>query len=210
MEDVLDVYHRPRNPEFPLVCADEVCKQLLREKQAPLPPKPGIAGREDYEYVRDGVASIFLAYAPLEGIRQTYVGPDGRRTARDYAECLRLIAEEWFPDARRIILVQDNLNTHKMGSLYKRFAPARARALAARFEVHYTPKHGSWLNMAECEISVLARQCLKRRIGDLDTLRAESGAWARRRNESNAKMDWRFDTHKARIKLQSLYPSIQV
>ena len=210
MEDVLDVYHTPRDPQLPLVCLDEVCKQLLGEKQAPLPPRPGIPGREDYEYVRDGVASIFMVYAPLEGIRHTHVGPDGRRTARDYAECLRLIAEEWFPDAARIVLVLDNLNTHKMGSLYERFPAPQAKALADRFEVHYTPKHGSWLNMAECEISVLARQCLRRRIPDLDSLRAETSAWAKRRNAAGAKMSWQFDSAAARIKLQSLYPSIEV
>lgn len=208
MEQVLDVYHRARDPESPLVCLDEVCKQLLREKEAALPPRPGIAGREDYEYIRDGVASLFMVYAPLEGIRHTYVGPDGRRTARDYAECLRLIAEEWFPGAPRITLVQDNLNTHKMGSLYERYPAARARELAARFELIYTPKHGSWLNMAECEISVLARQCLKRRIPDLDSLRNESVAWETRRNLAGATTCWRFDNDTARIKLHSLYPSI--
>jgi hypothetical protein len=210
MEQVLDVYHRARDPDSPLVCLDEVCKQLLREKQSPLRPRPGIAGREDYEYIRDGVASLFMVYAPLEGIRHTYVSPDGRRTARDYAECLRLIAEEWFPDAPRITLVQDNLNTHKMGSLYERYPAARARGLAARFELVYTPKHGSWLNMAECEISVLARQCLKGRIPDLESLRSETAAWESRRNQAGATTSWRFDSDTARIKLHSLYPSIEV
>lgn len=210
MEQVLDIYHRPRDPGRPLVCLDEVCKQLLGEKQEPLPPRPGIAGRQDYEYTRDGVASLFMVYAPLEGVRHTHVGPDGRRTARDYAECLRLIAEEWFPDAKRITLVQDNLNTHKMGSLYERYPASWARALASRFEFVYTPKHGSWLNMAECEISVLARQCLRTRIPNLEKLRSEAHAWERRRNSSGAVTKWRFTTERARTKLISLYPSIEV
>lgn len=210
MEQVLAIYHRAQDPGNPLVCLDEVCKQLLGEKREPLRPRPGIAGREGYEYTRDGVASLFMVYAPLEGVRHTYAGPGGRRTARDYAECLRPIAEEWFPDAGRITLAQDNLNTHKMGSLYERYPPSQARGLASRFELSYTPKHGSWLNMAECEISVLARQCLKRRIPDLDHLRAESGAWADRRNTAGATTHWRFNSGDARVKLQSLYPLIEV
>jgi hypothetical protein len=207
MEDVLDLYHRPRDRARPLVCLDELPVQFHGEVAAPLPVRSGDTAKEDYEYIRNGSGSAFLALSPLEGERLTYVSPEATRTAVDYAEFLRMISEEWFPEADRIVLVQDNLNTHTPASLYKAFPPEEARRLARRFEVHYTPKHGSWLNVAESEISVLSRQCLSRRIPDKDTLRAEVAAWEKRRNESAKETNWQFTSEDARIKLKKLYPS---
>jgi len=202
----LEVYTRPRDPKRPLICLDETSKQLTRETRTPLPGKPGRAVRFDYEYERAGVASLFMLFAPLEGWRQ--VGVRDRRTAIDYAHVLQNIADMQFPDADRITLVQDNLNTHRPASLYEAFPPAEARRIAERFEWHYTPKHGSWLNIAECELSVLARQCLDRRIPDQTSLKTEVAAWVKSRNTTAAKVSWQFTTQDARTKLAQLYPQI--
>ena len=207
MEDVLEVYHRPFNEKRPLVALDEASKQLIGEVVQPLPPEPGQPERFDYEYVRHGTANLFMISEPLLGWR--HVAVTERRTAKDYAEVLRWLAEEVHPDAKVIVLVQDNLNTHTLASLYEAFPPERARRLAERFEVHYTPKHGSWLNVAEIELSVLARQCLDRRIDSAGKLGREVGAWEEERNERGDEVRWRFTTADARIKLHRLYPSLQ-
>lgn len=207
MEDVLDVYTRPHDPARPLVCLDETSKQLTRETRAPLPMQPGREARHDYEYERAGVASLFMMFAPLEGWR--HVAVRDRRCAIDYANILRDLADIHFPQAEKITLVQDNLNTHSPASLYKAFAPGQARRLAQRFEWRYTPKHGSWLNMAEAELSVLARQCLDRRIPDQKALQTKIQAWGEQRNATSAKVRWRFSTDDARVKLASLYPQIE-
>ena len=206
MEDVLEVYHRPYDEKRPLVTLDEASKQLVGEVVQPLPPQPGQPERFDYEYVRNGTANLFMVSEPLLGWRAVQVTE--RRTAKDYAEVLRWLAEEVHPDAEVIVLVQDNLNTHTLASLYEAFPPEQARRLAERFEVHYTPKHGSWLNVAEIELSVLARQCLDRRIGTAEELRREVGAWEAERNERAVQVRWRFTTAEARIKLHRLYPSL--
>ncbi len=205
MEDVLEVYHRPHDPRRPLVCLDETSKQLIAETRQPLPMRPGRPAAHDYEYRRGGVANLFMLFAPLEGWRHVEVTE--RRTALDYARILKDLAEVHFPAAEKIVLVQDNLNTHAPASLYEAFAPAHARRLVERFEWHYTPKHGSWLDMAESELAVLASQCLDRRIEDRETLAREVGAWLTRRNAAKANADWRFTTEHARIKLKNLYPA---
>lgn len=205
MEDVLDVYQRPRDPDRPLVCLDESSKQLLAETRAPIAMKRDRPARSDYEYRRNGTANLFMVFAPLEGWRQVKV--TGQRTAVDYAHMLRDIADKHFPEARKIVLVQDNLNTHKPASLYEAFAPAEARRLVERFEWHYTPKHGSWLDMAESELGVLAKQCLDRRIPERKSLATEIRAWQTHRNKYHAKADWQFTTADARIKLKRLYPT---
>ena len=205
MEDVLDVYGRPRDPDRPLVCLDESSKQLLAETRAPIPMKRGHPARSDYEYQRNGTANLFMVFAPLEGWRQVKV--TSQRTAVDYAHMLRDIADKHFPEARKIVLVQDNLNTHKPASLYEAFAPAEARRLVQRFEWHYTPKHGSWLDMAESELGVLSKQCLDRRIPDRKSLAKEIRAWQIYRNKHHAKADWQFTTADARLKLKHLYPT---
>ena len=205
MEDVLEVYQRPFDPKRPVVCLDETTKQLVSETRVPLPAAPGRPVSEDYEYERQGVASLFMMCAPLSGWRDVSVRE--RKTRVDYARCLQALAEEHFPQAEKIVLVQDNLNTHADASLYEAFDPGTARRLMERFEFHYTPKHGSWLNIAEIELSVLNRQCLDRRIGDWDTLRQEITAWTRHRNEPTCKINWRFTTADARVKLKKLYPS---
>jgi hypothetical protein len=207
MEDVLEVYHRPYDPRRPQVCLDEASKQLVGESVQPIPAGPGQPERFDYEYVRNGTANLFMVSEPLLGWRAVPVTE--RRTAKDYAEVLRWLAEDVYPDAAAIVLVQDNLNTHTPASLYEAFEPARARRIAERFEVHYTPKHGSWLNVAEIELSVLARQCLDRRLGTSEELRREVDAWVGERNERAAEVRWRFTTADARIKLRRLYPSLQ-
>ncbi|RNJ51768.1 IS630 family transposase [Methylocystis hirsuta] len=204
MEDVLDVYQRPHDPARPVVCLDETSKQLLKETRAPIAMRKGQPRRVDYEYERNGTASIFMIFAPLEGRRDAIVTE--RHTAIDYAHALKHVADEMFPRAEKIVLVQDNLNTHKPASLYQAFAPQEARRLTERFEWHYTPKHGSWLDMAESELSVLSSQCLDRRIGDLATLRDEVAAWVAARNKHQAKADWQFTADDARVKLKSLYP----
>jgi hypothetical protein len=206
MEDVLEVYHRPYDAQRPLVCLDEASKQLVGEVVPPLPAGPGQPERFDYEYVRHGTANLFMVTEPLLGWRAVPVTE--RRTAKDYAEVLRWLAEDVHPDAEVIVLVQDNLNTHKLASLYEAFEPERARRIAERFEVHYTPKHGSWLNMAEIELSALARQCLDRRIASPDELRREVTAWEGERNEQQVGVNWRFTTAEARIKLRRLYPPV--
>lgn len=206
MEDVLAVYTRPHDPSHPLVCLDETSKQLLAETRMALPMGPGRPARVDYEYRRGGTANLFMLFAPLEGWRHVKVTE--RRTAIDYAHVLKDLAETHFPKAEKITLVQDNLNTHVKASLYQAFPPAEARRIAERFEWNYTPKHGSWLNMAESELAILASQCLGRRIPDTQTLAAEINAWQSDRNKNNAKADWRFTADNARIKLKSLYPEI--
>lgn len=206
MEDVIEVYHRPRDAAKPLVCLDETSKQLVAETRAPLPVQPGQPARHDYEYERNGTANLFMLFAPLEGFRHVEVTE--RRTAIDYAHILRNLSDVHFPNAEKIVLVQDNLNTHAPASLYEAFEPAEARRLVERFEWHYTPKHGSWLNLAESELAVLSSQCLDRRIPDAQMLTREVEAWQKRRNTHNAKADWQFTTADARIKLKSLYPAL--
>lgn len=204
MEDVLEVYQRPHDPQRPLVCLDETSKQLITETRAPIPAKPGRKARHDYEYERNGVANLFMVFAPLEGWRLVKV--TDRHTAIDYAHMLRDLSDVHFPDAAKIVLVRDNLNTHKPASLYEAFPAAEARRLVERFEWHYTPKHGSWLNMAESELGVLASQCLDRRIADKQILAHEVNAWQDHRNKHHAKANWQFKTADARVKLKRLYP----
>jgi len=206
MENVLDVYKRPRDPKRPLVCLDETSKQLVAETRTPEPMQPGQPARHDYEYKRNGTANLFMLFAPLEGWRHVEVTE--RRTAIDYAKILRDLSDIHFPNAEKIVLTQDNLNTHVPASLYEAFAPAEARRLVERFEWVYTPKHGSWLNLAESELGVLASQCLDRRIADRATLEREVSAWVARRNTHNAKANWHFTTADARVKLKSLYPAL--
>jgi len=206
MENVLEVYHRPEDPLRPVVCLDEVSKQLLADSREPLPLAAGEPVREDDEYVRHGTANLFLLFAPLSGWRQVKVTE--RRTKVDWAEVVRELVDVHFPTAAVVVLVVDNLNTHTLGALYEAFEPAEARRIARRLEIHYTPKHGSWLNMAEIELSVLARQCLDRRIPDRETLASEVAAWQEQRNAAGARTQWRFTTDDARIKLKHLYPSL--
>jgi hypothetical protein len=206
MEDVLEVYHRPFDPERPLVCLDEASKQLIGETRRPRPPEPGQPQRFDYEYVRNGTANLFMLSQPLLGWRTVFVTE--RRTAVDFAEVLRWLVEDLHPEAAKVVLVMDNLNTHKLASLYEAFEPARARRIAEKLEIHHTPKHGSWLNVAEIELSVLGRQCLDRRIETAKELRWEVLAWEGPRNERGAEVQWRFTTSDARIKLRHLYPSL--
>ncbi len=206
MEDVLVVYARPRDPERPLVCLDEASKQLIKETRVPIPMAKGRVQRFDYEYERNGTANLFMMFAPLEGWRNVKV--TDRHTAIDYAHALKDLSDKHFPKAKKITLVQDNLNTHKKASLYEAFPPAEARRIIERFEWIYTPKHGSWLDMAESELGVLSSQCLARRIGDKKPLSSEIKAWQAYRNKHHAKADWQFTTQDARIKLKHLYPVI--
>ena len=206
MEDVLDVYHRPYDPRFPQVCMDELSLQLLGEVRPPLPPRPGRVARVDYEYERHGVRNLFLAVEPLRGWR--HVAATERRTKCDWANFMRELADIHYPAAERIILVLDNLNTHGPASFYEAFSPQEARRLVQRFEFHHTPVHGSWLNIAEIELSVLDRQCLARRIPDHAALVQEVTAWEATRNAATSTIDWRFTTADARIKLKRLYPSL--
>jgi hypothetical protein len=199
MEDVLSVYTRPHDPDHPLVCLDETTKQLTKETREPVPMKKGQPARVDYEYERNGTANMFMMFAPLEGWRHVKVTE--RRTAIDYAHALKDLSDVHFPDAETIVLVQDNLNTHTPASLYEAFPAPEARRLVERFEWHYTPKHGSWLDLAESELGVLASQCLDRRIPDRQTLIDEVAAWQRERNRYHAKADWHFTTEKARVKI---------
>lgn len=207
MEDVLEVYHRPHDPKRPQVCLDEASKELHGTPRGELPLQAGEARRQDYEYERHGVCNLFLAIEPLRGRRTVRVTE--RRTSQDFAEQLRLLVDEDYPDAEKIILVTDNLNTHRPACLYERFPPAEARRIAARIEWHYTPAHASWLNIAECELSVLARQCLNRRISDAETLRREVTAWQKERNNAHVTIDWHFTTEQARVKLKRLYPVLK-
>lgn len=203
MEDVLAVYTRPYDPKYPQVCMDEKSLQLLDAPRAPLSPKPEQVAKQDYEYQRKGTANVFMCFEPLAGRRHVKVTT--QRTKRDWAECIRDLAETQYPKAEKIVLVMDNLNTHSLASLYEVFAPPEAWRLAQRFEVHYTPKHGSWLNMAEIELSVLARQCLKERMDSQSYVQQQVTAWQKQRNAAAVKVDWRFTTEDARIKLKRLY-----
>ena len=206
MEDVLEVYQRQYGDNEVLVCLDETSKQQVKETRRPRPARPGAAGSYDYEYERNGVSNLFMLFAPLEGWRRVEV--TDRRTKADWARVVKQLVDEDYPHKDRIVLVMDNLNTHHPASLYEAFEPAEARRIAERLEVHYTPKHGSWLDMAEIEIGVMARQCLNRRIPDQSALRREVGAWQQQRNRDAIRVDWRFTTSDARIKLKSLYPPI--
>ena len=207
MEDVLEVYHRPYDERRPLVCIDEVPVQLVGETRTPLPAQPGEPERYDYEYVRNGTANLFMAFEPLLGWRAVQVTE--RRTAKDFAEVLRWLVEDLHPGAKKVVLVTDNLNTHGPGCLYEALEPGRARRIAEKLEWHYTPKHGSWLNMAEIELAALGKQCLGRRIGSMQELQREVAAWEQERNERQVEAHWQFTTSKARVKLRRLYPSIQ-
>ena len=207
MENVLEVYHRPYDPKRPVVCMDETSKQLVKETRVPQPPRPGQPERFDYEYERKGTANVFMFCEPLAGRRRAAVTQ--RRTKCDWAEQIRTLLDVQYPRAVRVTLVMDNLNTHALASLYEAFEPAEARRLIERLEVVYTPKHGSWLNMAEIELGVLSRQCMGDRVPDSATLAASVDRWQKDRNASRATIDWQFTTADARIKLRRLYPKIQ-
>jgi hypothetical protein len=206
MEDVLEVYTRPADPARPVVCLDETSRQLLAETRPPLPPAPGQPARSDPEYARGGVVNLFLVCEPLRGWRHVRVSD--QRTRLDWAACVRELVDVHYPTAEAIVLVLDQLNTHSPASLYEAFPPAEAQRLAEKLEVHHTPKHGSWLNMAELELSALQRQCLDRRLADRPTVEREVAAWAADRNTAEATIDWRFTTEDARIKLKRLYPAV--
>ena len=206
MEDVLAVYTRPHDSDCPLVCLDETSKQFLAETRVPIPMKPGRPARCDYEYERNGTANIFMMFAPLEGWRHVKV--TDRHTAVDYAHVLKELADRHFANAKTIVLVQDNLNIHSKSSLYEAFLAVEARRLVERFEWHYTPKHGSWLDLAESELGVLSSQCLDRRIPNKESLIEEIAAWELDRNANHSMANWQFSTQNARIKLKHLYPSI--
>lgn len=204
MEDVLDVYTRPYDPTQPVVCLDETSRQVLADTHEALPVAPGHAARHDPEYARNGVVNLFVVNEPLRGWREVRLSD--QRTRLDWAACVQELVDVHYPQAERIVLVMDQLNTHSPASLYQAFPPAEAKRLADRLEIHYTPKHGSWLNMAEIELSVLARQCLNRRLGDRATMEQEVTAWTAARNAATATIDWQFTTEDARIKLKRLYP----
>lgn len=206
MEDVLDVYELPYDPMYPVVCMDEKPYQLLDDVRQPLPVRPGDNQKTDSEYKRNGTCSIFAFVEPLGG--RHHVSVHEHRTAIDRAMEIKYLSDEMFPDAKKIILVMDNLNTHKAASLYKAFPPSEARRIIKRLEIHYTPKHGSWLDMAEIELNVMTRQCLSRRISTLDKLKCELSAWEMERNRDTAKIQWHFQTGDAREKLISLYPTL--
>jgi hypothetical protein len=207
MEDVLDVYQRPYDPRRPVVCMDEASKQLLRDTRPPLPMQPAQPARLDHEYERGGVVNLFLFGEPLAG--QRWVTVTEHRTKVDWAQRIKELVDVRYPTAERILLIMDNLNTHTPASLYEAFAPAEAKRLADKLEIHHTPKHGSWLNVAEIELSVLSRQCLDGRVPDFATMRAEVLAWQDRRYHANSPVNWHFTTADARIKLTRLYPSLQ-
>jgi hypothetical protein len=206
MEDVLEVYQRPYDPDRPLVCLDETSKQLITETRTPIVMGPGSPARHDYEYERNGVANLFMMFAPLEGWREVKV--TDRHAAIDYAQVLKDLSDIHFPHCKTIVLIQDNLGVHAKASLYQAFPAAEARRLVERFEWRYTPKHGSWLDLAESELAVLTSQCLNRRIPDKQTLADEVAAWVKHRNTHHAKADWQFATETARVKLKHLYPVI--
>jgi hypothetical protein len=207
MEDVLDVYQRPYDPKRPQVCMDETTKQLISEKRLPIEATAGRVGRFDYEYRREGVANLFMFSEPLASRRHVKVSQ--RRTRRDWAEAMRELVDVHYAEAEVVVVVLDQLNTHSIASLYEAFEPEEAHRIARKLELHHTPKHGSWLNMAEIELSVLSRQCLDRRIPDQPTLEREVATWEQQRNAAEVRVDWRFTTADARIKLRRLYPSIQ-
>jgi hypothetical protein len=206
MEQILDVYKRQYNKDFPVICMDESPKQLIKETRIPLPMKPGQEAREDFEYERCGVANIFLASEPLKGKR--YAEVTERRTMADWAVFIKQIADEWYKAASKIILVMDNLATHKAGALYEVYPPEEAKRIWDRFEFIYTPKHGSWLNMAEIELNVLMGQCLNRRIDNMKKMKEEVNAWKEHRNNKKAIINWQFTNKEARVKLKRLYPTI--
>lgn len=207
MEDVLAVYVRPYDSRYPQVCMDEISKQLLADTQEPLPLEPGHPERQDYEYERHGVCNIFLACEPLSGKRYTQVTT--QRTKVDWARFIQEVVDVHYPHAEKIVLVMDNLNTHTPAALYEVFPPAEARRLVEKLEIHYTPKHGSWLNMAEIELSVLSQHPLSQRISTQAELQRQVEAWQQRRNQQAVTVDWRFTTADARIKLKHLYPSLE-
>lgn len=207
MEDVLDVYQRPYDAQRPVVCLDEMSKVLHSTQREPIAMQPGQSARQDYEYVRYGTANLFLSVEPLRGQRQVRVRD--HRTSHDFAEVVRAVVDDDYPEAETVVLVVDSLNTHSSAALYEHFPPAEARRIAAKIEWHFTPEHGSWLNMAECELSVLARQYLMRRIPDIASLYAEVAAWAQRRNHDTIQVDWQFTTDDARLKLKRLYPVLK-
>ena len=209
MEDVLDVYLREYAEDEVLVCMDETSRQQVKETRVPRPARPGAPAAYDFEYERNGTSNLFMLFAPLEGRRRVEV--TARRTKADWAHLIRDLVDGDYPD-KRVVLVMDNLNTHTPASLYEAFEPAEARRIAKRLEIHHTPKHGSWLNMAEIEIGAMVRQCLDRRIPDRDAMRREARGvdWQERRNRESVRVDWRFTTADARVKLKSLYPSIQM
>jgi hypothetical protein len=204
MEDVLELYAGPYDPARPVVCFDEASKELRGDVAEPIPPAPGSPAKQDYEYTRHGTANLFMISEPLVGWRAVHVTE--RRTAVDFAEVVRWLVEEVHEEAEKVVLVMDNLNTHKLASLYEAFPPEQARRIAEKLEVHHTPRHGSWLNMAEIELSVLGRQCLARRIETREELQREVAAWEEERNERGVEIRWRFTTADARIKLRRLYP----
>lgn len=208
MEGVLDVYKRPFNKDFPVICMDESPKQLIKETRMAIAMRPGQEAREDFEYERCGVANVFLASEPLTGKR--FVEITERKTKVDWARFIKQIADEWYRDATKITLVMDNLGTHKPGALYELFEPEEAKRIWDRFDFIYTPKHGSWLNMAEIELNVLTAQCLNRRIDNIETMKREVKAWQIHRNNKESKIKWQFTYQDARIKLLKLYPSINV
>lgn len=208
MEDVLEIYKKPYDPKVPVVCMDEQPTQLIKETRRKIAVEPGQAERVDYEYERNGTAVNFMFTEPLGRWRKVTVR--GRKTSVDWAHEIQTLLNEDYPDTEKVILVCDNLNTHKVASLYEAFEPKEARQLAERFEIHYTPKHGSWLNVAEIELSVFTRQCLDRRISDRVTLHQEAQAWYRKRNAGQKAVDWQFTTEDARVKLKRLYPQIQM
>lgn len=206
MEDVLDLYAQAHNPKRPLLCFDEKMVQLIAETRCPLPMKPGKSARHDYEYKRNGTANLFIFFMP--GVGWRHVRVTERRTKRDFAECMRYLVDELLPEAEKIVIVSDNLNTHTPAALYEAFPPAEAKRILNRLEFHHPPKHGSWLNMVEIEIGVLWEQCLDRYIPDLDTLRTEVEAWEAQRNEQKTTVNWQFTISDARIKLDRLYPDV--
>lgn len=206
MEDVLEIYHLPYDSDYPVVCMDESCKQLIGEVCPPLPMVPGQTRKEDHEYVRNGVAEIFLEVEPLAGKRHVAIGE--HRARKDWAQFIQEMLDERYPSAKKVRLIMDNLNTHSIASLYEKFSPSEARRLAERLEIHYTPKHGSWLNMAEIELSVLSNQCLNRCIVDMQKMQNEVAAWEKARNNKSSKINWQFTTADARIKLYRLYPKL--
>jgi len=208
MEDVLEVYKRLYDAKRPLICMDEMPKQLLSDSRDPLPVCSGKTAREDYEYKREGTADVFMLFEPLMGKRQIEITDQRRRV--EWAEVMRKVSDELYPEAEQIVVVLDNLNTHTPAAFYLVFEPSEARRLTQRFEFHFTPKHGSWLNMAEIELSALVRQCLDRRIPDKETMVAEVKAWQDQRNSEIVKVHWQFTTADARVKLKSLYPKIEV
>ena len=208
MEDILVVYKRPYDPEEPMVCMDETTKQLIKETRRTIPAEPGIPARYDYEYERNGVCNLFMFYEPFGGKR--YVSITDHRKKVDWALQIKELLDNQYPSARKVVLVMDNLNTHTGASLYETFPPHEARRLLERLEIHYTPKHGSWLNIAEIELRVLSGQCLNRRIPDKQALQKEVTQWQKQRNSLQAKVDWRFSTDNARIKLKRLYPMLLI